>query len=98
MKKNYWISWYHVREFGEFELHFPWWVTGTRVYDRAETVCAAVQAESEADARLMVEAAYDRPPYDVEWRFVTEKPLGWSPYSDRFRQGEWMRRTPFPNP
>lgn len=47
--KSFWISWYHEQSFGAFELHSPWWVSGST--DTANTVCAAVRAEDEEHAK-----------------------------------------------
>jgi hypothetical protein len=88
---NYWLSWYHEERFGEFELHWPWWVSGWRCSDDAATICAAVRARDGEAAQRICRDAYDARPREMEWRFVTEKPPGWSPYGSRFGKGAWMR-------
>ena len=58
--KSFWISWYHEQSFGAFELHSPWWVSGST--DTANTVCAAVRAEDEEHAKRIVVEAFVTPP------------------------------------
>jgi hypothetical protein len=86
----WWISWYNTRPLDSFELHSPWWVSGERCSDDAETVVAAVRAASEDEARAAVAHAYDeRPtPDEIEWRFV--EALDSSPFCGRFPQANWM--------
>jgi hypothetical protein len=88
--KAWWISWYNPFPRDEFELHSPWWVSGYRMSDDAETMVAAVRAPSEEEAMTVVAMAYDDKPAPtaIEWRFVRE--LNVSPFSDRFPQAEWM--------
>jgi len=95
--RNYWVSWYCPPDkYGKFELHWPWWETGFRLSDNASTICAAVRAVSEHQARLIVAMAHDADVMDwasreIEWRFVDEQPSVWSPYGDRFQEADWMR-------
>ncbi len=89
--ENYWISWFDPC-YGGWELHSPWWVSGYRGSDDAPTICAAVKAESAEEAKASIHRAYDMP-CTLEFRFVEEKPPGWSPFSDRFRRAEWMQWT-----
>lgn len=91
--KSYWLSWYCPLELrGMFELHWPWWVSGVRLGDEAETVCAAVRAESEKAAKRIIIDAHDEPrPDDLEWRFIEERPADWSPFNDRFQKADWMK-------
>jgi len=92
MKNKYWISWYHKREFSGFELHSPWWITGY-TGEGDITFCAAVKATDEIKAMEIVRNSYDVPPEDaIEWRFCEERPLDWSPFSDRFPKAEWMEQ------
>ena len=88
---NFWISWYHLETFSAFELNFPWWISGVRCCDDAETVCAAVKAESEAQARELVYCSYDTRPEKIEFRFCNDRPAEWSPFCDRFPKAEWMK-------
>lgn len=94
--KPFWISWWDDEDI-VFELHSPWWFTGHRFNgsdddedDRGQaSVCAAVMAIDAEDAmRLVVEA--DDDPVVLDWRFVSGKPDGWSPFCDRFRRADWM--------
>lgn len=85
--QRYWISWYHSDDFTPFSLHSPWWCSGWS--DRAETICAAVQAKDADDAKQQITAAYDIPA-ELTFRFVNEKPADWSPFCERFPRAEWM--------
>lgn len=89
--RPFWLSWYQRKDYPEFELHTPWWISGRRLHDDAHTICAAVMAADEAGAREVVLASFDRRPADVEFRFVTPREPGWSPYCDRFPAADWMR-------
>lgn len=84
----WWISWYSVKPLSTFELHSPWWVSGYRCSDDAETVCAAIYAADEDQARAIIRAAYDDDPGELEFRFVEE--LTQSPFSGRFPKATWM--------
>lgn len=90
--KNWWLSWYNIHSCDAFELHSPWWVSGVRMADDADTIVAAIRAPSETAAKAKIIAAYDRPPVaSLEWRFCNERPDDWSPFSDRFQRSDWMR-------
>ena len=84
--RRWWVSWYSTGE--QFELWCPWWVSGVRCSDDAETICAAVLAETREDAMQVVVNSHDTPPSDIEWRFVEERPDGWSPFGGRFPRSE----------
>lgn len=97
---SFWISWFHKPAMGAFELHSPWWVSGSRevanrfTFDEGHsepTICAAVRAEDEAAAKEAVTAAYDMRPADMEWRFCEPRPDDWSPFSGRFPRADWMK-------
>lgn len=83
---NFWLSWKHYFEDGEFELHFPWWVSGFG--DDYETIVAAVKADSSEDAWKIIEDAYDYAGVYIEQRFCDE--FEGSPFSDRFPKADWM--------
>lgn len=96
--KNFWVSWYQSST--PFTLESPWWVTGSRfitsrlAFDEEkeqDTICAAVQAADRQGATDVIIAAHDTPPRDLEWRFIEERPTGWSPFCDRFPRGDWMK-------
>lgn len=90
--QGFWISWWSDPAVS-FELHSPWWRSGWRTNaDDTEqsSICAAVMAEDEDDAKRIITEAHDAP-VDLEWRFAEAKPEGWTPYNDRFRQATWMR-------
>jgi hypothetical protein len=86
--KNYWVSWYADEDVA-FTLNTPWWCTGWRCADGAATVCAAVKAMNEYDAKDVIVAAHDDL-VSLEWRFVNERPDEWSPFCDRFPRADWM--------
>lgn len=87
LMRPFWVSWWGLP--GTFELHRPWWVSGERD-DGLMAICAAVLAPDEFTARLSVQWAHDDKDAVFEWRFVEERPKGWSPFSDRFRRADWM--------
>jgi hypothetical protein len=91
----YWISYYVPEDrMKDFELHSPWWISGETMEDRIRvTVVAAVRAMTEAAAAKRFRDAFDSRP-EFEERFITEVDgRGWSPFSDRFPQAEWMAWT-----
>jgi hypothetical protein len=97
--RAWWISWYHDRGFGPFELHSPWWISGFTMDDR-ETIVGAVQAETEKDAWEKVYASYDARPASIEERFIEElddreqQPSARAPWgtveNGRFQHADWM--------
>jgi hypothetical protein len=91
-ERNFWVSWYSPDELGSWELHSPWWVSGWAVTETedVQTICAAIKAKDEDDARTRVLASYDKPPATVAWRFVEERPADWTPFNDRFLKADWM--------
>jgi hypothetical protein len=96
--KSYWLSWYATHENGCFWLDWPWWISGFRFTDDADTICAAVRAPSEEAAKQLIVGAHDNPPPELEWRFCHERPASWSPYCDRFPKGsgktKWQSTKP----
>lgn len=88
----WWVSWYVPEDdMGKFELHFPWWVTGQTCREPCHlTVCAAVRAASEEQAKEVILASYDDRPTVVEWRFVDPRPADWSPFNGRTPPADWM--------
>lgn len=87
-KVPYWVS-FVMHERISFELHTPWWRSGYTP-DGEPIICAAVLAYDEDDAKRAVVAAHDSHVI-LDWRFVEERPLGWSPFCDRFRRADWMK-------
>lgn len=55
-----------------------------------DSICAAIEASDEAEAKLLVTLAHDLP-VELEWRFVEARPDDWSPFCDGFRKAEWMQ-------
>ncbi len=100
-QKNYWVGWYcPVSKMGKFELHSPWWISGETMEDDegnfAYTICSAVKAENEDQAKLKIIMSFDADQIkwastSIEWRFVTEQPDDWSPYCDRFQKADWIQ-------
>lgn len=96
--KRFWLSWYSTR-MGDFELHWPWWVSGIRCSDDAETVCAAVIAEDEDAAWQVIIDSHDEPkPKELEKRFCNERDDDWLPFCDRFPRDDWMQWPVHPQP
>lgn len=100
---NFWISWFHTPAMGGFELHSPWWVSGSRevvnrlAFDEGHsepTICAAVQADDEDGAKEAVVASYDMRPSNVEWRFCEPRADDWTPFNERFPKADWMTWPP----
>jgi hypothetical protein len=87
--KRFWLSWY-AKGADEFELHSPWWSSGWRTSDNAETICAAIIAQDEADARTQVQQAHTDKSVEIEWRFCNQRPDDWSPFCERFCRADWM--------
>ncbi len=85
---RWWVSWWG--EVG-FSLHLPWWITGgTRGPNNC--LCAAVLANSAAEARKAVLGSYqDGGAGFSEWRFVEPRPIDWSPFTARFPRAVWMQ-------
>jgi len=89
MSVKYWLSWRHDEGLGEFELKWPWWISGYDFDDKV-CICAAVRANSKAEAEELILNSYDKRPSDLDWRFCEEKPADWSPFSGRFPKADWM--------
>lgn len=87
---SYWISWYHAPNFSAFELRSPWWISGERAADNAQSICAAIKANNEKEAHEMIYKCYDLPPNKIEFRFCEIKHNDWSPFGDRFPKSSWM--------
>ena len=65
MMKPFWISWRHYYDhYSEFELHTPWWCSGSG--EDFDTICAAVMAKNEDDARKQILASYDELPENTK--------------------------------
>jgi hypothetical protein len=88
---KYWISWYcPFGRMGKFELHSPWWVSGES--EDAFTICAAVQAKNEPEAKQIIRQCHDEPrPNTIHWRFCDQRAEDWSPFCDRFPRASWMK-------
>lgn len=105
--KSYWLSWYS-RDYGKFELRWPWWVSGYAYESTKDgtgeeieipTICAAVRADSEEAAKAVVVASHDDPNARIDWRFVSEQGADYTPYNDRFqRNDKWMPEWPAGQP
>ena len=84
---SWWVS-FCVLDLSEFELHSPWWVSGSS--GAGSIVCAAVRAPTREGARHMIENSFDIHPGDMSFRFVEEREPDWSPFSGRFPKARWM--------
>jgi hypothetical protein len=81
---RWWISWEdNGVDSRPFKLPLPaeiasWWCTGYGV--DYSTVCAVVDAGSDAEAKIVVKKFWDV----RDWRFCSQKPNGWMPDPGRF--------------
>lgn len=94
--KYRWVSWYAVpgtiTENGKFELHYPWWISGERGSDGAQTIVAAIPVVLEEEAHAVIQEAHDFKPahkVDLEIRFNDLKEG--SPFCERFPRRKWMK-------
>ena len=89
--KPYWLSWWcDEDDYGKWELHSPWWVTGEDPEGRL-SICAAVWAGSHESAQGIIHDCYDEPPSELDWRSVEQKPPEFDPFTDRFPRRDWMK-------
>ena len=85
---RWWLSWCSN---GAFEYHGPWWITGYELGPPGRrTICAAVLAGTEDDARRAVTIAHDDPDVELLWRFVEPRVADGEPFCERFPQAAWM--------
>jgi hypothetical protein len=84
----YWLSWENRNEFSNYELHWPWWLSGS--CDGFNTICAAVVGRDEDTVREVVYDCYDARPDHIRFRFIEERPDDFVPYTDRFPWKSWM--------
>ncbi len=84
----YWLSWENRNEFSNYELHWPWWISGSG--DGFNTICAAIVGRDEDAVREVVHDCYDARPDHIKFRFIEERPDDFVPYSDRFAWKSWM--------
>lgn len=89
---KYWVSWWTGTSEGEFELDTPWWVSGYRGSgeNSMDSVCAAIKADTENEAREIIYNSYDKRPAHLDFRFINQKGKEWSPFCDRFPKSSWM--------
>lgn len=93
IKHPYWVSWWASKV--PFTLDSPWWVSGTRFFDNnteQNSICAAVMAHNELDAKNMIAQAHDQVnvEFELEFRFCELKLDNWLPFCDRFPKAAWM--------
>lgn len=93
--KRFWVSFWS-KDPSKWEYHGPWWISGERggwddADDTEQSICAAVTAADETQAKRIIEVAHDKGHKPSEWRFVTEKAEDWEPFCDRFERREWMK-------
>ncbi len=89
MIQRFWISWYQPTE--DYRPIYPkgqaaplahrYWCSGQRCADDSWTMCAVVDADSEADAKAVVQRYW---PEAKEWRFCEPRAADWLPGADRF--------------
>lgn len=80
----WWISWAQSPLALRVPLTIPpveYWITGTRWSDGAITICSIVEAESEDEAKELIQQYW---PEASEWRFCVQRSPGWRPDPCRF--------------
>ena len=90
--KNFWVRWYSPKD-RQFESIFPWWISGYFYDDNDNAMVilvAAVKAVDENAAEEIIKSSYDEYYQDLNFSFVNEKSLEWSPFCDRFQKANWM--------
>ena len=65
-------------------------MSGYVVGSDERTICAAIKADSEQEAYLIVRKAYDDPHASLMFRFCVDRPDDWQPFTDRFKRSKWM--------
>lgn len=78
--KRFWASWWSDKPLN-METPFTWWDTGFRFVAPHSSYVAVIDADSEDSLWHLVTQYFP----DNERRFISEKPTGWLPASDRFR-------------
>lgn len=86
---RWWLSFWSS-DISKFEYHGPWWISGYDSNNR-RSVCAAVIADNESEAKETIKNAHDSGFEPDEWRFINNRSDEWSPFSDRFQKREWMK-------
>ena len=88
MKRPYQVAWWD-HPVVDFNLRNPWWWAESRTLNigdnrtvRQYRINAAVMATSPEDAMSQIVGAYDCD-VELQWLFIKEQPLGWSPYSEQ---------------
>lgn len=94
--KYRWVSWYAVpgtvTENGEFELHYPWWISGERFSDGAQTIVAAIPVVLAEEAEAVIQESHDhKPPETVELEIRFNELKSGSPFCARFPRAKWMK-------
>lgn len=88
--KWFWLSWYSREKMGEWELYFPWWVTG-KLSNEALIVEAAIPTDTEEQAKEIIYNCYDIDPGNICWRFCDEMTVTQSPFDEAHKREDWMR-------
>lgn len=89
---RFWISWYQPTEdYRPVKWPLPpeipgFWCSGYGA-DDAATLCAVVDAPTEASAKRIIQAKRNWPETH-RWRFCEGKEPGWMPPPDRFPHGK----------
>lgn len=84
----YWVRWEESGTYGESEIHFPNWYTGSG--PRGRTRVAAVMGASANDVMEFIRQSYDTPPVEITFTFVALRQNDDKAWSDRFILSDWM--------
>jgi len=85
--KPYWLSWVATNH--DYCIHFPHWSSGEDA-DGNSILCCAVWATSEKKAKGIINNCHFAPNTNLSFRFCEEKPIGWTPFCERFPRANWM--------
>lgn len=96
--KKYWVSFNcSVNLMENFEMHSPWWISGSQINSNYEitshSICCAIQQPNKREVYRYVRSCFDKgyEPKRIKYRFIDEKPNSWSPFCDRFPKAKWMK-------
>lgn len=101
--KTFWVSFFEKENrIGLFVCDGPMWITGIaggwnpEVDDERLTVCVAVRARSETEAKAAVVLAYSDQSGPLEWRFCEECDEDWEPLAQERFEAKPEMRWPWP--
>lgn len=93
LERPFWLSWFE-HEDAHFSLITPWWCSGYRdtPHGKQDLLCAAVMAHTEEHAVSQIIDAHDIADVELEFAFIEDRPLGWTPFHETgLPRSNWMR-------